>query len=104
MELKNIKNIVNNTSGQMTSSIIAGVVTLGIVGIIMGVMVMIYANVEPNIVGTSDASNATIAKVNGNVYQGFDLGSISPLIMGAALVITIVLSMVGAFMVRRSEE
>lgn len=85
------------------ANVISGVVTLGIVGIIFGIMVMIYANVEPNIVGTTATSNATIATVSSNVYKGFDLGSIAPLIMGATLVITIVLGMVGAFMYRGRE-
>jgi len=85
------------------SNVIGGVVTLGIVGIIFGVMVMIYAQVEPNIQGTNAQSNASIVKVSGNVYKGFDLGSIAPLIMGASLVITIVLGMVGAFAYSRRE-
>ena len=96
-----VKGLFEDTKAQ--ANVISGVVTLGIVGIIFGIMVMIYANVEPNIVGTTAASNATIATVSDNVYKGFDLGSIAPLIMGATLVITIVLGMVGAFMYKGGE-
>jgi len=84
--------------------VISGVVLLGIVGIILGVMVMIFAEVDPNIVGTNADANTSIAKVKSNVYKGFNLGAISPLIMAAGLVITIVLGMLGSlYMGGRSE-
>lgn len=161
------------------TNVIAGVVTLGVVGILIGIMVMIFASIEPTILessattiydsatspssstvggltlnytmidattmrvynatdelsintdfwgyaanntilfadpGVSDVEASaeytvtydgagdgysTVSGVNANVYKGFDLGSIAPLIMGASLVLTIVLGMVGAFMYRK---
>ena len=84
--------------------VVLGVITLGIVGIVFGIMVMIYAEIEPNIVGTSTASNASIAKISTNVYKGFNLGSIAPIVLAASLVITIVLGMVGAMYVGGRSE
>lgn len=40
---------------------------------------------------------ASAEKVNANVYKGFNLASISPLVMAAGLIISIVLTMLGAF-------
>lgn len=169
------RNLVKEEKAQ--ANVINGVVTLGIVGIIFGIMVMIFASLDPIILDSSasvitetfttgaspayvtlnytmvedhrvvlynstatfvdgtdynvswanssirigdpnirDMENSSVydiqyryqgdgyssvATVNANVYKGFDLGSIAPLIMGATLVITIVLSMVGAFMYRK---
>lgn len=159
------------------TNVIAGVVTLGVLGILIGVMVMIFSGIEPTLLdssavtltdeltspatfpaylamnntmienhnvniynsstvlastdftvywgnsticmsdpGTSDVQASTayivtytgqstgyasVEGVNENVYKGFDLGSIAPLIMGASLVITIVMGMAGAFMMRK---
>ena len=44
------------------------------------------------------------AKIEANIYKGFNLGSIAPIVMAAALVITIVLGLVGAMYVGRREE
>lgn len=160
------------------SDVINSVIVLGVVGIAIGIMVMIFAAMEPTILGsaaetmsetwlttnngsydavnytmydppsvvlyngtttftegvhyTVSASNssivypypvdgsyiqngtvyyidykyqgtgyASVAGVNENVYKGFDLGSIAPLIMGATLVITIVMGMAAGFMMRK---
>lgn len=168
-----------NTEEKAQTNIIQGVIVLGVVGIALGIMVMIFAVMEPTILessgttiydaATSPADPATggltlnytmidattmrvynatqelsinsdfwayeanntvlfadpgvsdveasvaytvtydgagdgytsVQGVNANVYKGFDLGSIAPLIMGATLVISIVLGMVGAFMYRK---
>jgi len=169
------------------NTVISGVIMLGIVGIIFAVMLLIYANVQPELVagscttpiiaesitGVANGSdmtpghtmcaspyltmwNATITytdgneisvfpanntihnncatggvtnyaecveaahtysvsytaeglgvtsaeKVASNMYKGYDLASIAPLIMGATLVISIVLGMLGAFAYSRRD-
>ena len=71
--------------------VITGVVTLALVGIIFGIMVMVYAAIEPSIKGTSAASNTSITAINTNVYSGFNLGAITPIVLAASLIITVVL-------------
>jgi hypothetical protein len=78
--------------------VITGVVVLAMVGIVFGIMVMVYSNVETNITGTTAAANASIAKVNANIYKGFDLGSIAPIVLAAGLIITIVIGFAGLVM------
>ena len=81
--------------------IITGVIALGVVGVIIIVMVMVYSNISGSIIGSSAAANATIAKTNANVYTGFDLGSIAPIVMAATLVIGIVMSLAAGLYMRR---
>jgi len=78
--------------------VITGVVVLAMVGIVFGIMVMVYSNIESNIEGTSDAANASITKINDNVYKGFNLGSIAPIVLAAGLIITIVIGFAGMVM------
>jgi len=78
--------------------VITGVVVLAMVGIVFGIMVMVYSNVETNITGTTDAANASITKVSANIYKGFDLGSIAPIVLAAGLIITIVIGFAGMVM------
>jgi len=58
----------------------------------------VYSNVESNITGTSSAANASITKINANIYKGFDLGSIAPIVLAAGLIITIVIGFAGMVM------
>jgi len=44
---------------------------------------MVYSNIETNIQGTTAAANESITKVNANVYKGFNLGSIAPIVLAA---------------------
>ena len=169
------RSLRNDNKAQLNTPMVSGVVMLGIAGIIFALMIMIYANVQPElqensckpIVGeswTAPANNSSLAvtytmcatpaftisgsavvatdytvhsanssivnlytdgliegtvysvsylsegtgytsanKISTNMYKGFDLGSIAPLIMGASLVITIVLGMVGAFAYSRRD-
>lgn len=78
--------------------VITGVVVLAMVGIVLGIMIMVYSNVETNIEGVNEASNNTIDKINANVYKGFDLASISPIVLAAGLIITIVIGFAGMVM------
>jgi hypothetical protein len=78
--------------------VITGVVVLAMVGIVFGIMVMVYSNIQTNITGNDDASNATISQVNTNVYKGFNLGSIAPIVLAAGLIITIVIGFAGMVM------
>jgi len=77
---------------------ITGVVVLALVGIVFGIMVMVYAAIEPNIKGTSAASNTSITTINANVYSGFNLGAIAPIVLAAGLIITIVIGFAGMVM------
>ena len=58
----------------------------------------VYSNVESNISGATNVSNASIAKINANIYKGFDLGSIAPIVLAAGLIITIVIGFAGLVM------
>ena len=85
--------------------VILGIVTFTVVAILFGVMVMVYAEIEPTIVGSDDISNNTIEKMNSNVYTGFNLGSVTPVLLGATLLTSIILGMVGViFAFSRIEE
>jgi len=75
--------------------VILGIVTFTVVAILFDVMVMVYAEIEPTIVGSDDISNNTIEKMNSNVYTGFNLGSVTLVLLGATLIISIILGMVG---------
>jgi len=66
---------------------------------------MVYAEIQPSIVGSDAVSNNTIEKVTSNVYTGFNLGSITPVLLGATLITSIILGMVGViFAFSRIEE
>ena len=78
-------------SEQGNAGVIGAVVTLALVGIIFGIMVMVYSAIEPSIKGTSAAANTSITTLNTNVYQGFNLGAITPIVLAAGLIITVVL-------------
>jgi hypothetical protein len=74
---------------------ILGIITFTVVAILFGVMVMVYAEIEPTIVGSDDISNNTIEKVSSNVYTGFNLGSITPVLLGATLIISSIIGVLG---------
>jgi len=42
--------------------------------------------------------STTLAKIDANVYKGFDLGSIAPIVLAAGLIITIVIGFAGLVM------
>jgi len=85
--------------------VILGIVTFTVVAILFGVMIMVYAEIEPTIVGSDNISNNTIEKINSNVYTGFNLGSVTPVLLGATLIISIILGMAGVmFTFSRIEE
>jgi uncharacterized membrane protein YuzA (DUF378 family) len=75
--------------------VILGIVTFTVVAILFGILVMVYAEIQPSIVGSDDISNNTIEKMNSNVYTGFNLGSVTPVLLGATLIISIIIGMVG---------
>jgi len=85
--------------------VILGIVTFTVVAILFGIMVMVYSEIQPSIIGSDEISNNTIEKVNSNVYTGFNLGSITPVLLGATLLISIILGMLGViFAFSRIEE
>ena len=75
--------------------VILGFITFTVVAVLFGILVMVYAEIQPSIVGSDDISNNTIEKINSNVYTGFNLGSVTPVLLGATLIISIVLGMIG---------
>lgn len=66
--------------------------------IVFGIMVTVYSNIQTNITGNDNTSNATIDTITNNVYKGFNLGSIAPIVLAAGLIITIVAGFAGMVM------
>ena len=75
--------------------VILGIVTFTVVALLFGILVMVYAEIEPTIVGSDDMSNNTIEKVSSNVYTGFNLGSITPILIGVTLIFSVVIGVLG---------
>ncbi len=75
--------------------VIFSIVTFTVVAVLFGIMVMVYAEIEPTIVGSDEISNNTIEKVSSNVYTSFNLGSITPVLLGATLIISCLIGMLG---------
>lgn len=169
----------DNKAQTNTNSLVIGVVVLAVVAMVLGIMVMVFAEMEPSFLDSASSSIAdetwnssapqgtavtltytlaqtpnvvisnasgtftettdyvvyvgnsslatvsgggmannleydvdysyqdegyiTMNKVNTNVYKGFNLSSIAPIVLAAALVITIVLGMVAAMYVGRRD-
>lgn len=89
MESINVKTVDKHSY----QAIVSGVLSLIIVGVVLGVGTMVYAKIAPNIVGTDAGSNSTIDSINANVYAGLNLGAISPLVLAASLVLGIVMTL-----------
>ena len=75
--------------------VILGIVTFTVVAVLFGIMVMVYAEIEPSIIGSDQMSNKSIEKVTSNVYTGFNLGSITPVLLGATLIISSLIGVLG---------
>ena len=173
-----MKSLFKDNKAQ-TNSVVFGVVTLAVVAVVLGLMVMVFAEMEPNFMDSASSSIAdetwnssapqgtavaltytlaqtpnvvisnasgtftettdyvvyvgnsslatvvgggmannleydvdysyqgesyvTMGKVNTNVYKGFNLSSIAPIVLAAALIITIVLGMAAAMYVGKRE-
>lgn len=50
-----------------------------------------------------DSGASTVRSVNSNTYQGFNIGSVIPIVIAASLIITIVLGFAGMILGRRGE-
>ena len=75
--------------------VILGIITFTVVAILFGILVMVYSEIQPSIIGSDQMSNKSIEKVTSNVYTGFNLGSITPILLVTTLITTSLLGMLG---------
>lgn len=80
--------------GQAGNSIVAAMLLLVVVGFLGIIMVTVYDSVETSVTGsiastTSDAY-ATSSNFTGNYYDGMDLASNIPIVLGAGVLLSVI--------------
>lgn len=83
--------------------VLALIVTLVALGVIIPIGLLVTANIQTtvNAMDLGTAGNATRTTLFNNIFQAYDLSAITPIIAGAALIISIII--VG-FSFRRSGQ
>ena len=81
--------------GQMNNSIVSAMILVVIVGFIGVISITIYDDIDDSMVNTASTTTAknTIGNFTDNVYDGYDLAANIPIVLAAALIITVVLGM-----------
>ncbi|AKB78633.1 hypothetical protein MSHOH_2150 [Methanosarcina horonobensis HB-1 = JCM 15518] len=70
-----------------------GVIGMGIFVIVLAIVAMIISKIAPNVVGTDDVSNATIATIFSSGWAGLGLAAIGVVVFGAVLILGIVMAL-----------
>ena len=97
-----LKKFLRSRRG-IAALILSLVVSLVALAIIIPVGLMIHSSLTglTKISGMSAQANTTVDNVNNNIYSGFNLVAIVPIIAAAAVIISVIL---GAFAVRQAGQ
>ncbi|MPM50005.1 hypothetical protein SDC9_96739 [bioreactor metagenome] len=76
--------------------IIDGVISLSIFVIVLAIVAMIISKIAPNITGSDELSNATIASIFQTGWSALAIASVASVVIGAVLILGVVMNLRGS--------